>query len=258
MKLKTILEAFGSRVTPTRSSDKQQSTMMDRISASKNYEFVGSGHFAKVGNQRTKPHEVFKVGTTHNDAPLEDDGYFNYAKMIANSEKAQQNPYFPRIYSVKSFMHTYDKPSYHVRMERLQPLSELPLEVLESMMKRMFHPQALQADGLTSEQRRIRHNLEKGTNPDELEEINRENLYDHMSLLLARVVTEPAQMALIKDPMLKQAMMFIRTLHQKGVGDIDIHEENLMFRPTPHGPQLVITDPLMPYNYYNNRKQNDG
>lgn len=53
-------------------------------------------------------------------------------------------------------------------------------------------------------------------------------------------------MTMIKDPLLKQAIMFIVKI---GMRDreayVDVHEANIMFRLTSTGPQLVISDPLM-------------
>ena len=49
----------------------------------------------------------------------------------------------------------------------------------------------------------------------------------------------------IKDPNLKQAVMFIKSvLRQNTRFFTDVHDENIMVRRGRHAPQLVFTDPL--------------
>jgi viroplasmin and RNaseH domain-containing protein len=51
--------------------------------------------------------------------------------------------------------------------------------------------------------------------------------------------------AIIKDEHLIQALQYIKSVKDTNKDfALDLHDENIMIRNTPVGPQLVLTDPL--------------
>lgn len=147
---------------------------------------------------------------------LDMDAYYQYLKFI--QPFADENPFFPKVYSidVKTDPNGIQKPSY--KLEKLTSLTD--------------------AEKQTSYQ---------------LEEILSEKYLnfdvDEYSATLFRTIRyslrDQSYLKYIKDEKLKEAIEVIRYFLEKHpYFNEDLHRGNMMIRFTSTGPQLVFTDPV--------------
>lgn len=177
------------------------------IVKSKNITKMNQGLYGDVYHHKNKPHEVIKVGGNPNDS---------YSKYIeAVSELSSSNPYLPRVYKHKK----YGKELYTMEIEKLMPLKDLNIKEIQSILIR-----------LDPKYDTKRFEYQYGED-DIVRAVNRYfwNPEDSKNM----------------DPLFKQAADIITRIEMEHrVAFRDIHKENMMARRTPHGVQLVITDPL--------------
>lgn len=197
-------------------------------------ERLGKGYFAVTfTDDPDQPGTVRKVvaGSDHDISysggrtieDVKDDGYIQFLIAAAKGGKLDENPYFPKIYSI--VVKELDKGMvvYAVDMERLTPLKNLRLPELKAIADRVFGEKM--ADELFAEFK----------TPKEA----REELASHFDDILYGT----ADLKYIKDPHLKEALKIVKRLGKKTT--IDLHDENIMVRRGPYGNQLVITDPVV-------------
>ncbi len=232
-----LLELFDTNVKTV----KQRSRLNTKpetgsIKQSKNWQERGYGSRAIVGSQTKDPHTVVKIGNNS------DRGYRNFVEMIAQNDRAQSNPFFPRIYSAK---HIEDPNSGReftasYRMEKLQPFSILDSDQIKQMGDQLFKVWSSEDDETIDKTPEERSSFREMIRNDP--DWKRETLIKDFTRTLSNAIRFSSTN--IADPLLKQALMLIRTAVPR-YGGVDIHSGNIMIRPTPHGPQLVITDPLV-------------
>jgi len=251
-----------------------------RIAHSKLLTKLGQGLYASVRQHKNRPGVVTKISDPVEN--LENDGYFNYLKMLATNKSVVDNLYFPKIYSIKVYetppseMYSYSM-FYIVEMERLESFKDASLHELEMLADRMFYdfddfvkmaaatqlksntgldwdpqnigPELRRMSYVMKQRQKIPpHPAEKRSNQElKISEQDKHNLYVG---IIAEFLDNAVKghksdlLAQIKDPMLKQALMLIKKLLSQGGHGRDIHYGNIMVRRTSVGPQLVITDPL--------------
>lgn len=184
----------------------------------------GSGVFAHVEVQKDSPF----IAKKQNHFPVYDinkDSYFAYVNAIAKNHLSQKNPFFPRVYSVdvEKDSNGLLRPSYDI--ETLQGPDNFDTEALMSLGKKLFS----EFDGYFT----VGKNIAPLDVTVQMSRILLRNLHSHTRRD-------------IRNKHLVEAMDLITQLLQdnKGFFWLDMHAGNIMFRGTPHGPQLVITDPL--------------
>ena len=184
---------------------------------------LGSGISSIALSKKSKPHEVKRIThTVRNGAGLNDDPYLNFLKVAV---KHQDNPYLPRIYSVKTFLSTEGNYTYYVDLERLHSWKELSWAQWAYLFKKFFGTQ-------------IRDNREiysKQGAAEKFAEDFKKTVHDFYKKTHGVIISKYLNDAL------KLISPFVENFY------IDLHQENIMFRFTPYGVQPVITDPL----YYN-------
>lgn len=182
---------------------------------------LGAGVYGSA-IQPANSHEAMKIsrGTSN----LERDAYFQYVSALArNPDVMMTNPYFPRIYKIKTFANSNTESArrkyfFFVQMEKLQPLSSCSREELGYFFNK--------------------YASEKLTD-DTVQTVSMEDLLDGVGALFHHMFDGSAG---VQDKLLRQAKQFITNLK---VGIMDMHSGNIMVRRTSVGPQLVITDPLV-------------
>lgn len=202
---------------------------------------VGSGNYASAWSTTSEPGTVRKIITDRSD--LNDDAYFQYVRTITKNERLSKNPYFPKIYDVQVIRDkNFELPShsYYVDMERLHKLSTLSDEEALTIGRNLF-------DGFDSWMNQTLDGQTVWKTP-------MKGVVGYLRHLVAKrryssgVRTRTSVVRLIdnvKDPNLKQAVMFIKSvLRQNDRFFTDVHNENIMVRRGRHAPQLVFTDPL--------------
>ncbi len=186
---------------------------------------VGRGVFSKVAEIPDNPHEIRKLN--QGKVRLESDAYYQYIKYIVDNNLAEENTYFPRIYSIELrngpdlFPNTPD--NFNVQMERLIPY----LEVTTEEMKALFH--RIMPDSVAMW-------------PCE----NTADIFQPIKHQIALHLLEYSPLAEFKDPQLTAALNIILAFKKENpYFNYDLHTGNFMFRRTSVGVQLVITDPLV-------------
>lgn len=214
----------------------------------------GTGAYASVYSSEKDPGTVEKIASANRARQLSDDGYYLYLDMLSHNERMQNNPYFPKIYSLKSWKDpkTY-KAIYSVKMEKLVPLSKLSLEQIEAIGERIFS----NFDQIKKEiyEKAKKHGYKNPKSPGRaLGSSDREYFEDYKIKDLAlwyiahyiNSAINSGVTTYIIDPQLRQAVALIRGILVKREQRMDdLHQENIMARLGPGGAQLVITDPVV-------------
>ncbi len=177
-------------------------------------EHLGTGHFSSVySDPKRTPHDARKVSRPRDLHEI--DGFYHY---MVELEKWPDNgnPYFPRFRAIKIYHGPDDLTVYSAQMEKLIPAKSGASE-REVIFRRIFGDE--EGKGFAK-----RHSL--------------------FEVVEAAIQKYGNLADKIIDKDLLSAANFIQRVSEKHSAGVDIHSDNLMFRRTPYGLQLVITDPL--------------
>lgn len=191
--------------------------------------FKGKGTFSNV-KQDSDPHLVKKT-TKQPNTDLEDyDPYWLYVDALLESKIADNNPFFPRIYTSSKLTGRDYRSARQVRMEKLESLTNFTDKNVQSfeMIQNIFL------------------------------DISNYKFDSYVGLTKYEMISDLCEFIYncIKDPSsyngdnskFKEAIKFIHNLTSISIIP-DIHEDNLMLRRIPYGFQLVIVDPLFNKDY---------
>lgn len=174
--------------------------------ANSTHKMLGMGSFAYVG---TNDDENF--GDVHRISKA-DEGNSTYLTAIASTPSIQSNPYLPKVRNIKT-----GNGSRTVTLERLVPFTTPGYyknkTLLTTLWNQWFHIPIVSSGAFRSQ-------------------------------IELAMETAMSLMKIVKDPLLKQALLFIEKVAKEQNLEYDIRTSNMMWRPTQFGPQLVFTDPL--------------
>lgn len=181
----------------------------------KRFDHPDKGSYA-YGNEDPKDPHMFDK-KHHFPSKLEIDPYYQYVQAI--KPYIPDNPFFPRVYvvNIQKDSDGVTKPDY--KIEKLQPGSAFSDEALMGIGERLFNDY----------------------NEDEFRVAPMKEIADRLynAVELRRGIKN------IKDPQLLQAIKLIKKLIDSNPNYMnDMHPENIMFRGTSVGPQLVLMDPI--------------
>lgn len=204
------------------SSKKFNPKMSARTQSYVDQEREGYGKFSKAGPDTEDP--LIFAKDMHEPLALDRDAYYNYVK--AASPFMKSNPYFPRVYKITVHKDKLGqtKPSYN--LEKLHPSIVNP----EGDIERISHEQQVQALDAVADRmfnKPLEFNGSKGDLGKYLEKLVTSGDYSN-----------------IKDSKLQQALELMASVREKGNFRWDLRSENIAFRLTSFGPQLVFMDPL--------------
>ncbi len=166
------------------------------------------GAYGKYDRLSSEPKMGIK--TSIRDNPEDKDAYYQYIKAV--SQVSSENPFFPRVYDIKTIRDKNNRITYDIKIEHLNELNSLSKEELFRMAKRLF------------------------VNVD---------VYGFDSHTFGAMVRDAAYGKKdIRDENLKDAIQLINYIRKKYDFENDINWKNIMIRRTNLGYQLVITDPL--------------
>jgi hypothetical protein len=190
---------------------------------------------------------------------LEKDGYYLYLKEII---KMQDNPYVPQVISIVEIMYDDEKTSSKVKnfldklltkslslvddtsyivvnLEKLDHLTLLTQSDYLFLFKKLFNIEISETD--------IKYM--KWNIADILADILSEYINNRNSSYLKKYFN--VKSVTIQDKQLNEVLNVIKKLQGnvikrliKKTPHVDLHSDNIMFRRTKFGPQLVIIDPL--------------
>ena len=193
---------------------------------------VGKGYFSRVTPDKNDPHMVKKKSTMAVDS--ERDGYRIYINAIASAKAAEGNPYFPRVYSAKTLQDPDGNALSNYTMEKLVDWRSQDVsleEILPAIIAHIGEEKVERSKELMSD-------------------FSEADFKDKLMWFVANKFDACADVGVCNalPPLAKEAQDFISHIvgrnRRELVKGLDIKNENLMFRRTPHGMQLVITDPI--------------
>lgn len=172
-------------------------------------------------------HMVKKAHRRHERVDEVIDGFSYYAKIIAE-KKLWDMIHFPRVYKIREEHNNGEQRRFTWQLERLYPLNTLTTDEIRSLQDRYF----------------VYDPHEMRPSPFSL------------SILVNKNLGPTNAEKLIKDDNFKECVSILRNMRkvikemaeQDGwdVNDVvfDMHTENIMYRRTSVGPQLVFSDPF--------------
>lgn len=198
-------------------------------------DILGKGTASVISNDKNDPHMVNKKShdVNFNERGLPGftmgryDGFRDYAKFIVDNNLAEKNPWFPRIYEMKNFSHNDSGQNVQkYKMEKLIELDDLSDDEISFLIEKMF-------------------------NFETREDHPSDNL-NFLTVLISEIInhgvsySEKVNNIKIIDETFLSAIKYLEEFEvQYDANFEDIFTNgNIMFRRTPHGPQLVIVDPV--------------
>lgn len=197
---------------------------------------LGKGREAKAFEHPTHPGSVLKYVTIKREP--------NESAQVVFTQMAiehKDNPFFPKIYKAKVIpMEDPEHGRYQmiVEMEKLQPLTGNKI--------RHMIPHILKQVGL--EEKDVKKLIKSGvTNPNaDMSNWLEDPKGQKAAIAFADIVNDWETLERMaqysKNPQFAEAIQAIQDWNMDF--NLDLHHDNLMFRLTSVGPQLVILDPL--------------
>lgn len=195
---------------------------MDQFHRNNTKDNIGRGFFSTVYNDRDE-HMVQKI--SHNSKYH--DNYWDYADALIKTKIWESNPHFPRIYSIKKFVHGTET-HYKGTMEKLINSRDCSSEELYACYENLIYMKSPN----------FYHRLIMDDKNDFL---------FHVSQVISSAVKSDNYTE-ITDSVFKEALQWINVtfedLNSKHNIAIDMHQGNFMYRRTKYGIQLVLSDPI--------------
>lgn len=191
-----------------------------------------SGRYASTFIHKDTPHDATKIVHKVKENDVKKDPYFKYVSALAKNDRISNNPYFPRIYSVKVAKNGHGEAHYKVDMEALMDFDTLSKEELQMLGEKLFFNFDPWVKDMYA---RLEGKYKEGA---------RELYVAAVLTAMQKAMRHDSISTYIKDPKLKHAMVLLRSLVKEKDVRPDMHAGNVMVRRGPGGPQLVITDPV--------------
>lgn len=215
-------EIFDTKITDRKiSKEFNNEKLSNEYFEKKSNNDVNAGNFGYV----KKSGDPFTVNKRpHIATDLENDGYFRYIKYVVDNNLAQSNPFFPRVYGLKTFTDKNGRSRYSIKLEKLENFDNVSINELQNLAKQLFK----NYDELIQ-------NVKKYRKPNNERDAIYWLFHDEIA------VTDN-----LKNSKLKQAIEIISNLQHKDNKHFnwDLHAGNVMARRVPYGLQLVIIDPF--------------
>ena len=227
-------------------------------------ERIGSGYEAKVYAGKDGATVIKELPI---DSEVENSATYQYIDTVMSH---QDNPFLPRIYNAKLYTHkSMGKQKLVVQMEKLTKFdSEKTAHLLPQLLAQL----GIDENDVGMVSREHIQRMRSGAYPDEDNTFDTEEqkerdqrvtrhktLGDLGDVLWKRFRTPEGRAKLIQatdNPQLKLALKLTHDILEKHAGQSgkggmvmkgDLHDSNIMVRLTSHGPQLVITDPVVTF-----------
>jgi hypothetical protein len=197
------------------------------------------GAFSWVEDDETDPFLVNKKHFIDSENPESRDGFYVYLNKI--KDKMAENPFFPRVYELRKH-HQQDAESYsriNSKIEKLFPLKDLSIPLQDAMVKSLLDMPKLLEEVDKHKSGKMFYEYVKRYEKHYGQYYSENMIY---FLIYLRIIDglhiSPSKV--IKNKELEDALNLILSSKRS----VDLHDDNVMFRRTPYGPQLVLSDPL--------------
>lgn len=181
---------------------------------------IGGGFFYTAHTDEDNPHEVEK--RSRRWVKEREDGYRLYVKALLDNNLPGNNIFAPVIYNVKEIVDDDGYKHYDFKMERLIHHHQLSSEEMEHVLNTIFIP-------------------------EEAEDVIRSS-NGHVGLMQDKIAFKLHQAVRDKDEdhiKAKDLLVILKLIGNVNYDRlIDIKSDNIMYRRTPSGVQLVMSDPI--------------
>jgi hypothetical protein len=187
---------------------------------------LGQGSFSRASEDKSDPHLIIKSHVTKHAFGGLSDMFDEYAQIVAK-EQLWNMVHFPRVYAIKTYVDPTGATQSQWHMEKLIPMKDPSVN-----------------------KRELRGLCERLFVPDIYAEIKESDFHiSEISDQIDIVVTEEVWNS-IKDSTFKKACMKLDEIYKKLQADddrvkMDIHDENIMFRRTQYGLDVIFSDPFV-------------
>jgi hypothetical protein len=195
-------------------------------------DLMGSGRYSIVRKDPKDPHMVSKRQKidTSGENYHQKDLYPEFVKALVNSDQ-KMNPYFPRIYGVNKYTDKQGVTLHKFNMEQLNSMHTISKEELQHVLDLIIDEGIQRAWGIDTDMM--------------------------LAYFLSEAIKKSSVRKLVKDRNLYNALVFLSKFLKKN-WHLDLHADNMMFRRTPYGPQLVITDPFSQMSAYGQSQEDSN
>lgn len=191
---------------------------------------LGRGVANLALNNKRDPHTVIRHNSNVDNPGIDSSNV--YYTWLVNTKAYNENPYYPRIYQKTTLTDKDAKKLIKYEIEKLKPIDKLDTTMIRALTYKLFD------DALIN--KILKRRASSTVNP--WHEIADE---ERALLILLDGLEEVFFGATSNDENLNDAMRKVKELSKENfISGSDIHRGNIMVRLTPHGPQLVLTDPI--------------
>jgi hypothetical protein len=203
---------------------------------------LGKGLYSRVRTDPHDPHMAIKSEKGAYDVfKMDYNAYYAWVKAISPYMKS--NPYLPRVYVIDDRTDASGSKNPRYKMEKLYSPDEVNLKVLLALAEKLYDEQTMRDIRIEAKQVYDQYyDGQYGT--DEIAK-NKFKLYFWREYIAnSYKLWELGDES--DDENLKQALAIVKSLitGPDAQHSEDMHDGNFMIRITPHGPQLVFTDPI--------------
>lgn len=226
MKIEDILtEQIDTEIKDVNTSLKLKVPHIDRTPLKRE---LGRGISNIVLKNKRDPHTVIRHNSNLDNPDIDSSsGYYNW---LVTTKAFNENPYFPRIYQKTTVSDKSGKRLIKYEIEKLASIESLDITTIRGITERLFDQKFVV---------RILKSLAGMSSWADTED-------DERALLILLNCLEDVFFGNpSNDESLNAAMAKVKELSKQNyVSGSDLHRGNVMVRLTPHGPQLVLTDPI--------------
>lgn len=178
-----------------------------------------AGHFSRVRPTKDE-HIVRKQSKDPEKAKI--DGYWIYVNQLVRSA-SKDNPYFPRLYNIKTYKNNKNDIMYKADIEKLESVDDIESDMLISYIEKLT---SIPLDGT-----KFKFKFQR-----------KDYLIDFLAWLFKQVILGNLKS---NDDALNDAGIFIKNVKKEHDLMLDVDgKDNFMFRIGKYGIQAVFTDPL--------------
>ncbi len=196
----------------------------------------GTGAFASTYSHKDRPEDVRKITKPSGFA----DGYHKYIELLKDNPDFD-NPYFPKIREITRYKSSNEKQGpgseinqkvLSVKKEVLRHMDELTYKEVVSILERWFGPQW--------------NDIIKQIVNLNVSTLKTWPRYDTLlSSLIRKIADFPEDFrGKLRDKQLYDALYWLRHTVVKSGTTFDMGINNIMYKRSPYGIQLVLTDPV--------------
>lgn len=190
---------------------------------------LGRGIANVVLKNKRDPHTVLRHNSNLENTSQDSSNV--YYQWLVDTRAYNDNPYFPRIYDKTIISDKTGKKLIKHEIEKLKSIESLPIETIRGLTRNLFDDKAINQI--------LRHTAGRQS-WQEMDD------YERALIILLNGIEEVFHGSLSsQDDNLNAALKTANELsHKNFFSGSDLHRGNVMVRLTPHGPQLVLTDPI--------------